>query len=77
MRPREAREQAAATDERTARLQKIEALLTEAGYPWAYADVLARKICKVEKVTWVPEEELYKIITPLMKDARKHGRDLG
>jgi phage gp16-like protein len=62
---------------RNAQLRKIEALLAEAGYPWSYADALAQRICKVERLAFVPERELYKIITALELDARRHGRARG
>jgi phage gp16-like protein len=61
---------------RAAQLEKIEALLTVGGKPWAYADALARNICKVEKVEWVPDTDLYKIITALRKQAQREGCDL-
>ncbi|MDD3002124.1 MAG: regulatory protein GemA [Candidatus Riflebacteria bacterium] len=54
-------------------MSKIEALLAEAGRPWSYADALAKRICKVDRLAFVRVEDLYKIITPLVRDARKHG----
>jgi phage gp16-like protein len=61
---------------RAEQLQKIEALLTIGKRPWAYADALAKSICKVEKVEWVPDYDLYKIITALRKQAQREGWDL-
>jgi len=61
---------------RAAQLQKIEALLTVGKRPWAYADALAKAICKVEKVEWVADYDLYKIITALKKQATREGWDL-
>lgn len=61
---------------RAAQLQKIEALLTIGKRPWAYADALAKAICKVEKVEWVADYDLYKIITALRKQAVREGWDL-
>jgi phage gp16-like protein len=61
---------------RQAQLQKIEALLTVGGKPWGYADALAIRICKVEKLAWVPANQLYKIITALRKQAQREGWDL-
>ncbi|MGE4406066.1 gp16 family protein [Pseudomonas sp.] len=61
---------------RQAQLQKIEALLTVGGKSWAYADALALRICKVEKLAWVPEDQLYKVITALRKQAQREGWDL-
>jgi phage gp16-like protein len=75
-RPRNIRPGPAETS-RSAQLRKIEALLAEAGYPWSYADALAQRICKVERTAFVPEHELYKIITALELDARRHGRSTG
>lgn len=61
---------------RADQLSKIEALLAVGNRPWAYADALAKAICKVEKVAWVPDYDLYKIITALRKQAQREGWDL-
>lgn len=62
--------------DRNLQLQKIEALLTVGGKPWAYADGMAKRICKVEIVAWVPDADLYKIITALCMQAKREGWDL-
>lgn len=62
--------------DRNAQLQKIEALLTVGGKPWAYADALAKRICKVDRIAWVPDGDLYKLITALRKQAQREGWDL-
>lgn len=62
--------------DRNAQLQKIEALLTVGGKPWAYGDALAKRICKVDHITWVPDGDLYKIITALRMQAKREGWDL-
>ncbi len=61
--------------DRAAQMSKIEAYLAEAKRPWEYADSLAMRICKVDSLTFVPDGELYKIITALKKDAERHGRE--
>ena len=61
-------------DSRSKQLRKIEAYLAEAKRPWDYADALAKRLCGVDKVDWVPGELLYRIITALKKDAERHGR---
>lgn len=61
---------------RAAQLQKIEALLTVGAKPWKYADALAKRICKVDSIAWVPDGALYKIITALRKQAQREGWDL-
>ncbi len=62
--------------ERNLQMSKIEALLTVGGKPWGYADALAQRICKVNLVVWVPDGDLYKIITALRKQAQREGWDL-
>lgn len=57
-----------------AMMSKVEALLAEAGRPWAYADGMARRICKVDKVAWCSADQLRKIIAALVYDARRQGR---
>ncbi|WP_429885357.1 gp16 family protein [Geoalkalibacter halelectricus] len=61
---------------RAGQLQKIEALLTVGGKSWNYGDALAKRICKVDKIAWVPDGQLYKIITALRKQAQREGWDL-
>ncbi len=60
--------------DRSRMLKKIEALLAEAGRPWSYADGIAKRICKVDSLTFCKPEHLGKIISALMKDAQRHGR---
>jgi phage gp16-like protein len=61
---------------RARQLEKIEALLTVGGKAWGYADALAQRICRVDRVAWVPTSDLYKIITALRKQAKRAGWDL-
>ena len=67
---------------RDQQLQKIEALLTIGKKPWSYADALAKRICRnddnrpIEKIAWVPTEQLYKVITALRMQAKREGWDL-
>lgn len=60
--------------ERGPQLRKIEAFLLEAGRPWAYADELARRICKVDRLAWCNGEQLRKVIAALAYDAKRNGR---
>lgn len=55
-------------------LGKIEAQLAEAGRAWAYADALALRICKVDRLEWCDDAQLQKIIAALTYDAKRHGR---
>ncbi len=61
---------------RAAQLKKIEALLTVGGKPWNYAHALAKRICKTDRIEWVPDHLLYKIITALRYQAKREGWDL-
>ena len=56
---------------------KIEAQLAEAKRPWAYADAMAKRICKVDSITFCTPEHLVKIVAALSYDAKRHGRDEG
>jgi len=53
---------------------KVEALLADMDLSWAYADELARRICKVDKFRFVARDEIYKIITALRKKQVAMGR---
>lgn len=70
------RGQASDQASRARQLEKIEALLTVGGKAWGYADSLAQRICKVDRVAWVPTGDLYKIITALRLQAKREGWDL-
>lgn len=61
---------------RRGQLLKIEALLTVGGKSWNYCDAIAKRICKVDKVAWVPDHQLYKIIAALRMQAQREGWDL-
>lgn len=53
---------------------KIEAFLAEAKRPWEYADGMASRMFKVERVEWLDPEQLRKMVAALSYDARRHGR---
>jgi phage gp16-like protein len=55
-------------------LSKIEAFLAEAGRSWEYADGIAKRVCKVDKVQWCKPEQLKKVVAALAYDAKRHGR---
>ena len=61
---------------RAAQLGKIEALLTIGKKSWKYADALAKRICKVDSISFVSDGQLYKIITALRMQARREGWEL-
>jgi len=63
-------------ESRAEQLGKIEALLTIGKCPWSYADAIAKQMRLADKVQWVQERDLYKIITALRKKAQKEGWDL-
>lgn len=53
---------------------KIEAFLSEANRSWAYADGIAFRMFKVERVEWLDPDQLHKMVAALTYDARRHGR---
>lgn len=60
--------------DRNPQLQKIEALLAEANYPWSYAKGIAKRMFKKEQLEFCSSNQLSGIIAALIKDANKHGR---
>lgn len=73
-RPHQGRPHNLQSEERGPQLGKIEALLADAGRPWAYVDGMARRMFGVASVTWCNPEQLQKLIAALVYDARRHGR---
>ena len=53
---------------------KVEAFLAEAKRSWAYADGMALRMFKVERVEWLDPGQLHKLVAALTYDARRHGR---
>lgn len=50
---------------KTALISKIGALLTVLEKPWAYADGMAAKMFKVEKIIWLTPQQLHKLVAAL------------
>ncbi len=64
----------AAAPDRAKLVGKIEAFLAEAKRSWAYADGMAMRMFKVERVEWLDPEQLKKMVAALTYDARRHAR---
>ncbi|QLG90914.1 regulatory protein GemA [Pseudomonas yamanorum] len=63
-----------APSDRAKLVGKIEAFLAEAKRSWAYADGMAMRMFKVERVEWLDPGQLQKIVAALTYDARRHAR---
>ncbi|WNL39846.1 regulatory protein GemA [Halomonas sp. PAMB 3232] len=55
-------------------MSKIEAMLTHAGRPWTYADGIAKRMFNVERVDWLDDDQLHRLMTGLIIDAKRQGR---
>ncbi|SNR95726.1 Mu-like prophage protein gp16 [Humidesulfovibrio mexicanus] len=55
-------------------LDKIGALLADAGRPWAYAVGLAARMYTVERLEWAKSEQLRGVIAALVKDAQRRAK---
>lgn len=55
-------------------LKKIEALLAEAGRPWAYAASMAKRMYKKDTLEFCSATELTGIIAGLVNNAKREGR---
>lgn len=62
---------------RAALVGKIEAQLASAGRPWAYVHGMAKKMFQVEKVDWLNEEQLGKLVAALAYDAKRRAKKAG
>ncbi|WP_448646771.1 gp16 family protein [Pseudomonas mohnii] len=65
-----------AAPDRAKLVGKIEAFLAEAKRSWAYADGMAMRMFKVERVEWCEPGQLVKLVAALTYDARRHGRSV-
>lgn len=52
-------------------MDKVEALLTDGGYPWEYAESMAKHMYKVDALTFCDGRQLRGIITALTKNQQK------
>lgn len=59
---------------RQAYLDKIEALLADAGRHWNYAQAMAARMFGVEKLEWCDEDQVRRLMVALEMDARRHRR---
>ena len=57
-------------------MAKIEAMLTHAGRPWAYADGMAKRMFQVERVDWLEDDQLQRLMQAMIIDAKRHARYL-
>ncbi|MCE8027523.1 regulatory protein GemA [Halomonas daqingensis] len=55
-------------------MDKIEAMLADAGRPWAYADGMAQRMFQVERVDWLDDDQLHRLMQALIIDAKRQGR---
>ena len=58
-------------------VDKIEAYLSEAKLPWAYADAMAKRICKVDSVRFCEPDQLHKLVAALEYDQRRRRAKSG
>lgn len=56
---------------RSPQIRKIEALLADAKRPWKYADAMAQRMFKVDRVTFCRPDQLTKLIAALTYDAQR------
>lgn len=55
-------------------LSKVEAQLADAGRPWSYAEGMAKRMFKRERVDWLTTEELTKLMQALAYDAKRRAK---
>lgn len=55
-------------------MDKVEALLADAGRPWKYADATAKRMFGIERVEWLDDVQLHKLIAALVYDAKRREK---
>lgn len=63
-----------ARDELAAMMGKVGAILTETGKSWNYAQGIARRMFKVQRVEWLKPEQLHKLVAALQISANRRKR---
>jgi phage gp16-like protein len=61
--------------ERRALYGKIEAILADAGLPWAYADALAKQMFGIEMCQWCTPDQLWRIVAALSIYMRRKKKE--
>jgi len=54
-------------------LSKIGALLTVGKKAWSYADSIAKRMYKIDKVEWLDGEQVQSVIVALIKQGKREG----
>ena len=55
-------------------LRKVEALLADAKRPWSYAHSMAKKMFHVNRLEWLNDHDLHKLVAALQADANRRSR---
>ncbi|MDN3524332.1 regulatory protein GemA [Halomonas sabkhae] len=55
-------------------MAKIEAMLAHAERSWAYADGMAKHMFHVERVDWLDDDQLQRLMQAMIIDAKRQGR---
>lgn len=55
-------------------MRKVEALLADAGRPWAYADGMAKHMFGADRVDWLDDDQLNRLMQGLVIDANRRGQ---
>ncbi|MDX8389171.1 MAG: regulatory protein GemA [Mariprofundaceae bacterium] len=59
------------TADKTALNNKLEALLADNKLPWSYADAMAKRMFKVDKIIWLSATQLHKLVAALQISANR------
>lgn len=55
-------------------LRKVEALLADAGRPWAYAHAMAHHMFGITRVQWLRHNQLHSLVKALQIDANRRAK---
>lgn len=52
-------------------LRKVEALLADSKRPWSYAHAMAKRMFHVNRIEWLHDHQLHKLVAALQADANR------
>lgn len=56
-------------------LRKVEALLADSKRPWSYAHAIAKRMFHVNRVEWLHDDQLHKLVAALQVNTFRRCRD--
>lgn len=73
-RPKNHRKPATPAADKARLINKIEALLADAGRPWSYADSMAKHMFRLDAISFCSDDQMRRIVAALVYDQQRRQR---